>query len=136
MTELLETIREEAMKGYTEYSGIELTEVRDGYAAGRVVIKPQHCNPSGAVHGGIIFCLGDVIGGIACRMKDSLPVTVSSTLSYMRPMLGDKVIYAEAKVLMNGKTTMFAEISILNEQREETAKLQAVYYNMKSKGKK
>ena len=74
MTELLETIRKEAMKGYTEYSGIELTEVGEGYAAGRVVIKPQHLNPSGAVHGGIIFCLGDVIGGIACRMTDSLPV--------------------------------------------------------------
>lgn len=136
MTELLETIRKEAMKGYTEYSGIELTEVGEGYAAGRVVIEPQHLNPSGAVHGGIIFCLGDVIGGIACRMTDSLPVTVSSTISYMRPMLGDKVIYAEAKVLKSGKTTMFAEISILNEQKEEAVKLQAVYYNMKSKGKK
>jgi len=136
MTELLETIRKEAMKGYTEYSGIELTEIGEGYAAGRVVIEPQHLNPSGAVHGGIIFCLGDVIGGIACRMTDSLPVTVSSTISYMKPMLGDKVIYAEAKVLKSGKTTMFAEISILNEQKEETVKLQAVYYNMKSKGKK
>ncbi|MBR3401103.1 MAG: PaaI family thioesterase [Parasporobacterium sp.] len=136
MTELLETIRKEAMKGYTEYSGIELTEVGEGYAAGRVVIKPQHLNPSGAVHGGIIFCLGDVIGGIACRMTDSLPVTVSSTISYMRPMLGDKMIYAEARVLKSGKTTMFAEISILNEQKEEAVKLQAVYYNMKSKGKK
>ena len=136
MTELLETIRKEAMKGYTEYSGIELTEVGEGYAAGRVVIEPQHLNPSGAVHGGIIFCLGDVIGGIACRMTDSLPVTVSSTISYMRPMVGDKVIYAEAKVLKSGKTTMFAEISILNEQKEEAVKLQAVYYNMKSKGKK
>ena len=136
MTELLETIREEAMKGYTEYSGIELTEVGEGYAAGRVVIEPHHLNPSGAVHGGIIFCLGDVIGGIACRMTDSLPVTVSSTISYMKPMLGDKVIYAEARVLKSGKTTMFAEISILNEHKEEAVKLQAVYYNMKSKGKK
>lgn len=135
MTDLLETIRSEALNGYTEYSGIELTEVREGYAAGRIVIKPHHCNPSGAVHGGIIFCLGDVIGGIACRMTDSLPVTVSSTISYMKPMLGDRVIYAEAKVLKSGKTTMFAEISILNEKKEEAAKLQAVYYNMKSRGK-
>ena len=135
MTELLETIRLESLKGYTEYSGIELTKVGDGFAEGRVQLAPCHRNPSGAVHGGITFCLGDVIGGIACRTLDALPVTVSSTISYMRPMISDQVIYARADVIKYGKTTFFVEIHILNEQKVEAARLQATYYNMKCRGK-
>lgn len=135
MTKNLETIRKEAIVGYSDHSGIELTDAGDGYAEGKVEIKLCHLNPSGAVHGGIIFCLGDVIGGIACYTLDTLPVTVSTNAVYMRPMLGDKVIYAKAEVIKNGKTTMFADVRILNEQKEEAARLQAVYYNMKNRDK-
>ena len=128
-----DVIRKESTTGYTEYSGIELTETGEGTAAGRVVIKDCHLNPSGAVHGGLIFCLGDVIGGNACRTLGALPVTVSSTISYMRPLRGDRVIYAEAEVTKAGKTTFFVTIRILNEKHEEAASLQAVYYNMCSR---
>ena len=131
----LDTIRKEAIVGYSEHSGIELTDAGDGWAEGRVEIKSCHLNPSGAVHGGIIFCLGDVIGGIACYTLDTLPTTVSTNVVYMHPMLGDRMIYASAKVIKNRRTTMFADIRILNEQKEETARLQAVYYNLKNRKK-
>ena len=133
MDKSLDRIRQESMRGYTEYSGIELMETGDGYAKGKVVIEDCHLNPSGAVHGGLIFCLGDVIGGIACRTLGALPVTVSSNISYMRSLRGDKVIYADAEVTRSGRTTFFVTIHILNEQKEEAAALQAVYYNMRSR---
>ena len=76
-----------------------------------------------------------MIGGIACYTLDTLPVTVNSTVSYMNPMLGDKVIYAKAEVVKNGRTMMFTDIRILNEQHDEAARMQAVYYNMKNREK-
>ena len=131
----VEKIREEALKGYTEYSGIELLEADDGYAIGRVLIKVHHLNPSGAVHGGITFCLGDVIGGIACVTVDALPVTVSTSITYMRPMLGVKEITTRADVIKRGKTTLFVEISIYDDQGNETGRLLATYYDMKGRAK-
>ena len=133
MTVSLETIQKESVLGFTEYSGIELLEVTEGYAYGCVQIQEHHKNPSGAIHGGLIFCLGDVIGGTACRSIGALPVTVSSSISYMRPILGDQVIYARANIVKQGKTTIFVEIRILNEQKEEAAMLQATYYNICSR---
>lgn len=130
MVKSLEQLRKESILGFTEYSGIELTEAGEGYTFGKVQLLDHHHNPSGAVHGGLIFSLGDVMGGIACRTLGALPVTVSTSISYMRPMLGDRVIYARAKVVKSGKTLMFAEVSILNEQMEEAARLQATYCNM------
>ena len=129
----IERIRQESIKGYTEYSGIDILETEEGYAFGKVEILAYHRNPSGAVHGGLIFCLGDVMGGTACRTLGALPVTVSSSISYMRPLLHDQVIYARANVAKAGRTTIYVNISILNEQKEEAAVLQAVYYNMSSR---
>jgi len=128
--ETIEEIRKTALVGYTEHSDIELTRISEGHAEGRVAVKAHHLNPSGAVHGGIIFCLGDVIGGIACKTMDALPVTVNSNISYMRPMLGDKYIYTKADVIKKGKTTLFVDIRIYNEKMVETCRMNATYYNM------
>ena len=126
----LEQIIQESILGYTEYSGIELLEAENGHAFGRIRLMDHHRNPSGAVHGGVIFCLADVMGGTACRTTDALPVTVSSTISYMRPMLGGEVIYARADVVKRGKTTLFVDVRVLNDKMEETAMLQGTYYDM------
>ena len=129
----LEQIREESINGYTEYSGIEIMETREGYAFGRVVLQDHHRNPSGAVHGGLTFCLGDVMGGTAVRTLGALPITVSTSISFMRPLLHDQVIYAEAEVIKTGKTFIFVDIRILGEEKQVAAKLQATYYNMCSR---
>ena len=129
----LEQIKKESILGYTAYSGIELLEAENGHAFGRIRLQDHHRNPSGAVHGGVIFCLADVMGGTACRTLDALPVTVSSTISYMRPMLGGEVIYARADIIRRGKTTIFVEVRVLNDSMEETAMLQGTYYDMSSR---
>ena len=126
----IEKIREEALTGYTDHTGIELLEVGEGFALGRIRIEKQHLNPSGAVHGGVTFCLGDVIGGIACVTLGAKPVTVNSNISYFRPLLGTREIKAEAQIVKNGKTMMFAQVRIFNDQDVEACRMNASYYNM------
>ena len=130
MAVTLEQIKKESILGYTAYSGIELLEAEDGHAFGKIRLLDHHRNPSGAVHGGVIFCLADVMGGTACRTVDALPVTVSSTISYMRPMLGGEEIYARAEIVKRGKTTIFVDVRVLNDHMVETAMLQGTYYDM------
>ena len=135
MEHTLQQEREICEVGYTRYSGIELTAFGKGFAEGKMVITEHHQNPGGAVHGGAIFCLGDVIGGIAFRGMGGPPVTLSSNITYFRPMLDDQVIYARAEVIKFGKTTAFIEISILNEEKTECARIAATYYNLKGRVK-
>ena len=129
----IEEIRETALQGYTKHSDIELIDAGDGYAVGRVSIQPHHLNPSGAVHGGITFCLGDVMGGIACYTLGVLPVTVSTSISYLRPMLGTREITARAEVIKTGKAMVFVEIKIFDDRNLETGRLQAAYYDMRGR---
>ena len=99
MKKTIEEMRKSAIAGYTDYSGIELVEAGDGYALGRIKIEAHHLNPYGAVHGAVTFCLGDVMGGIACATLGTKPVTVNSNISYMRPIIGAKEITAKARVI-------------------------------------
>ena len=135
MKETIDEIRKTAIVGYTNYTGIELTQISEGFAQGRIVIEKHHLNPSGAVHGGVTFCLGDVIGGIACATMDALPVTLNSNISYMRPMLGIKELTAKAQVIKRGKTTLFVEIGLFDDTMTETARITATYYDMEGRAK-
>lgn len=129
----LSKFKERSEVGYTSYTGVELTAVGDGWAEGRILISDHHLNPSGAVHGGTIFCLGDVTGGVAYRSTGALPVTQSSSITYFRPFLNDRVIYSRADVIRAGKTTGFVEIKIYNEQKTECARISATYYNVEGR---
>ena len=133
MKDSFEHLKTVISTGYTAYSGVELTDAGDGYAEGRMMITENHRNPYGNVHGGAIFCLGDVIGGAAFRTYGGLPVTLSSNISYMRAMKSDHVIYARADVIKYGKTTSYVEIKILNEQKVECARIAATYYNVEGR---
>ena len=125
-----ETIISEAIVGYSAYSDIELTAVGEGFAEGKIEITDHHLNPSGAVHGGTIFCLADVIGGIAAYNLGCLPTTLNSNISFMRPLINDKVITCRADVIKRGKTTVFVEAKVFNEQMTEAARLVATYYDL------
>ena len=133
MKRTIEEMREAAIAGYTDYSGIELLDMGDGYAEGRVRIEDYHLNPYGAVHGGLIFCLGDVMGGIACSTLGAKPVTVNSNVSYFSPLIGTKEITARAQVVKYGRTMMFTEISIFNDQHVEACRMNASYYNVRER---
>lgn len=129
----IETIRSESEVGYTAYSGIEITAIGEGWCEACVHMEKHHLNPSGAAHGGIIFALGDVAGGVAFKTLGGLPTTLSSNITYFRPFLGDSVIYARADVVKFGKTTGFVNVQLLNEKKVECARIAATYYNMKGR---
>ena len=131
----IEEISKFAIVGYSQHSDIELLDIGEGYAVGRIVIEKRHLNPSGAVHGGVTFCLADVIGGIACYTAGSLPVTVNSNVSYLRPMLGTKEITARAEVIKKGKNVLFVEANIYDDTGKETVRLTATYMDMTERAK-
>ena len=133
MKRTIEDMRKSAITGYTDHSGIELLEMGDGYAYGRIRIAEHHLNPSGAVHGGVTFCLGDVMGGIACATLGAKPVTVDSNISYFRPLVGTKEITAKAQVIKYGRTMMFTEVRIYNDQNTEACRMNASYYNTRER---
>ena len=68
---------------FAEFSGIELVEVSPGRAVTRMVIRPEHLNGVGLVHGGAIFTLADFGFAAACNSYGTISVAINVSITFM-----------------------------------------------------
>ncbi len=81
-------------------------------------IRPEHCNPRGAVHGGMSATLLDVAAGIAAIYASGEPrpmVTQSASVHYLRPLTGS-VMRAEGRVIKAGRKTCLARVDLFDDR--------------------
>ncbi|EGD04898.1 phenylacetic acid degradation protein PaaD [Burkholderia sp. TJI49] len=76
--------------------GIEIDEVRAGYARLRMAVRPDFLNGHQICHGGLIFTLADSTFAFACNSYNLNTVAAGCSIEYLRPVHGDDVLTAEA----------------------------------------
>ena len=100
---------------FSAHIGVELEELREGYARLSLVLEPHHTNPNGVMHGGVITtmmdsaigaALGSLRGAEASRSPHATVEMNASFLASARP--GDKIV-VEGRVLRLGKSIAFGE---------------------------
>jgi uncharacterized protein (TIGR00369 family) len=66
----LENLKERVRRSpFHQWAGMELVSIGDGRAELTMELRPQHFNPQGIVHGGIITALADTAIGLALRSQ-------------------------------------------------------------------
>jgi uncharacterized protein (TIGR00369 family) len=66
----LENLKERVRRSpFHQWAGLELVSIGDGRAELTMELRPQHFNPQGIVHGGIITALADTAIGLALRSQ-------------------------------------------------------------------
>lgn len=106
---LQKSIKETA---YYKMLGIELQLLAPGYAEIRVVSGPQHTNPLGLIHGGLITSIVDAAMGNAIRSLGITGVTVDLSVALIAAARVGDTIVARGKVLKTGKSMIFAEATV------------------------
>jgi uncharacterized protein (TIGR00369 family) len=100
---------------FSAHIGVELEELREGYARLSLVLQPHHTNPNGVMHGGVIATMMDsalgaslsaLRGEEASRNPHATVEMNASFLSGARP--GDRIV-VEGRVIRMGKTIAFGE---------------------------
>jgi acyl-CoA thioesterase len=102
---------------FSQWLGIEVLEVREGYSRIRMTVRKEMINGFGIVHGGIAFSLSDSAFAFACNNRNNLSVALDTSINFIKPVHVDDVLTAEAKEIHNGKSTGLYHITITN-QRE------------------
>lgn len=95
-----------------QVDGVELGLARCSMEAG-----PQHHNPFGTVHGGILCDLTDLTMGVAFMSTlepEQALATIELKINYFRPARTGK-LSAEARVVHRGRTTGFVECNVTDE---------------------
>jgi acyl-CoA thioesterase len=100
---------------FSQWLGIEVLEINDGYSRIRMTVREEMINGFGIVHGGIAFSLSDSAFAFACNNRNNLSVALDTSINFTKPVHVGDVLTAEAKELHNGKSTGLYHIAIKNQ---------------------
>lgn len=103
------------MKGkdiFRENLGIQIVEVKEGYAKLSLKVTKDHTNSLGAAHGGVIFSLADCAFAEACNYGETVAVAVQVSINYLKPAFEGDTLTAEAVRVSEGKTLGLYHVTI------------------------
>ena len=109
----MDNIRE--MLGRSEYIrslSIEILELSDEYARGRMPFDEKYCNPFKTMHGGCLYSLADTVAGTLAYHAGKNVVTVEGTLHFLEAVKNTEYVYCEARIRKCGKTLIVADVEI------------------------
>ncbi|MBL7701418.1 MAG: hydroxyphenylacetyl-CoA thioesterase PaaI [Ferruginibacter sp.] len=101
---------------FSQWLGIEVLGVRDGYSKIKMTVRAEMINGFGIVHGGIAFSLSDSAFAFACNNRNNLSVALDTSINFTKPVHVGDVLIAEAKELHNGKSTGLYHITVTNQR--------------------
>jgi acyl-CoA thioesterase len=101
--------------------GMEIVEVRAGYARLQMRIRPEFLNGHQTCHGGIIFTLADSTFAFACNSYNANTVAAGCSIEYLRPVHGNDLLTAEAiEQTRSGRHGIY-DIRVTNQAGETVA---------------
>jgi acyl-CoA thioesterase len=106
---------------FSQWLGIEVLEVREGFSRIRMTLREEMLNGFGVVHGGIAFSLGDSAFAFACNNRNNLSMALDTSINFTKPMKPGDVLTAEAQELHNGRSTGLYLVTITNASGEQVA---------------
>jgi uncharacterized protein (TIGR00369 family) len=115
--------------------GMELLDVRKGWAQIKVPFSEKIVNAIGIVHGGVIFSPADSAIGVALAgllHRDELITTVEMKINYLKPFDSGAII-AEGKIIHRGTHTAVGEAEVKDAAGNVIAKALGTYMIMKNK---
>jgi uncharacterized protein (TIGR00369 family) len=104
--------------------GFEAKEIADGRAIVTLEAGPQHANPMGTLHGGILCDIGDAAMGMAFASTlapEETFTTVELKINFFRPVWKAN-LKAEGKVVRRGRSLGYVECEITDERGQLIAK--------------
>ena len=113
-------------------NGIQITEIRKGYAKARMEVTSNHLNAGGICQGGALFTLADLVFAAMVNMNNYLSVGINSTIFYhLSGKLGD-TLYAEGHILSDHHKIPSAQVFIFNQDGDKLATFSAQAYTKRT----
>ena len=107
--------------------GIEMQEVRDGYAKAVMPLREDLKNAGGTAHGGALFTLADAVFAAASNSHGVLAVAVNTSMTYHKPGLKG-VLAATCKEVSRGSKLATYSAEITDEAGTLLATFQGTVY--------
>ena len=110
--------------GAARLVGFQLVSAKPGEAIVELVAGPQHANPLGTMHGGILCDIADAAMGIAygCALGEGEAfTTLELKINFLRPVWNGK-LRAVGRVVKQGATVGLVDCDVLDEKEKLVAR--------------
>ena len=100
---------------FISFLKIELTELDDKHARGRMPFDAKYKNPYGSMHGGSLYSLADTIAGTLANMSGNAVTTIEGSLHFLAPAIDTEYIYCDARLKRGGAHLITVEVDITDD---------------------
>jgi acyl-CoA thioesterase len=101
--------------------GMQIAEVRPGYARVTMTVRADMLNGHGLCHGGLIFTVADSAFAYACNNRNQNTVASGCTIDFLAPGRPGDVLCAEAmEQSLAGRTGIY-DITVTNQEGRRIA---------------
>lgn len=99
---------------FRNFLGIDVVEVRDGYAKVRGEVKESFLNFHGTAHGSYIMAIADAAFALAANSDGRQRVALSIKIDFFKPAFRGEVLVGEAEAVKKGRV-MICDLKITRE---------------------
>src|SRR5574344_2277540 len=97
-------------------AGVELLEVRKGYARAQLKITKEHLNAGGRTQGGVLFTLADLALAASSNSFGKLSFSLSADITFFRASGEGDMLTSTANMKYMGRSTGYFEVDITNQE--------------------
>lgn len=103
------------------YMGCTVIEADSNHSVVEIDIEEKHLNGNNCVQGGVMFTLADFTSAVTANADEIAFVSAEGNISFLNSTQGNKLI-AEATVIKRGKTLVFCDVVINDDNNKIIAK--------------
>lgn len=113
---------------YSQWLGVEILELKLGYAKIKMKIRPDMLNGFEIAHGGISFGLADSAFAFASNSNGKLAYSISTDINHLEKVYLDDILFAEAEEeFYNGKLGKY-KVLVKNQHDKTVAIFNGMVY--------
>ena len=113
---------------FAQLLGMELLEVREGYAYGRMRMDEHFMNIYGGMHGGCSYALADTLAGVAASTYGNYVTTIDGKMNYLEAVKDIGYVYGEAEVQRQGGRIGVYTVKLMDENQRVLVTADFTYY--------
>ena len=99
-------------------NGMQLTEVREGYARAEMVVTRHHLNAAGVCQGGAYFTLAGLVFAAVTNSHGNITLGIQNSISFLQSAHEGDTLIAEAEEPFNHHRLPSCEIRVKNQRGE------------------
>jgi len=116
---------------FSQWLGIEVLEVKPGFARIMLEVRPEMNNGFGITHGGIAYSLADSALAFASNSHGRVAVALETNITYIKKVNGGDTLTAVAKELNLGNRIGVYNIKVTKQDEEQIAQFRGTVFRTK-----